>query len=166
MQKYILDTNIYMNAYDRFYLPAHFPSFWDEISNHLNDCVVIPKVVMDENVKDDWFSLWIKENYQHKLIGTAPYGNEFAEVLSHIQEQEHYTDQVLIDWSREKIADTWLLAMAKKENYTIVTAETPNPNLHKNASPSKSAKIPDVAKELGIECINQNEFFARIDLKI
>jgi len=72
--------------------------------------------------------------------------------------QEHYKDDALINWAREKIADTWILAIAKKESLIIVTDETSNHNLNK-VHPSKSAKIPDVASELGVECISRNDFF-------
>jgi len=165
MEKYLLDTNIYIGFYDRYYLPAHFPTFWENFKAHINDFVVIPKVVLDENYQDTWLRSWIKENFVHDVIDHRDFVEEFAEILAHIQKQEHYKDDVLINWAREKIADPWILAIAKKENLIIVTDETSNPNLNKN-QPSKNAKIPDIARELGIECINRNEFFARIDLVV
>ena len=165
MAKYLLDTNVYIGFYDRYYLPVHFPTFWENFKDHINKFVVIPKVVLDENYQDQWLRNWIKENFSHDIINHKNYAEGFAEILTHIQMQEHYKDDVLINWAREKIADPWILAIAKKENLTIVTDETSNHNLNKN-QPSKSAKIPDVARELGIECINRNEFFERIDLKV
>jgi len=165
VKKYLLDTNIYIGFYDRYYLPAYFPTFWENIKPHINECVVIPKVVLDENFQDAWLKDWVKENYLHDLVNHKDYAGEFAEILVHVQEQDQYKDDVLINWGREKIADPWLLAIAKKENLIIVTDENANPGLNKNR-PSKSAKIPDVARELGIECITRNEFFARIDLRV
>jgi len=166
MDKYLLDTNIYIDCYDRFYLPEHFPTFWENFKNHLNDFVVIPRVVLDEIKKNTWFKEWVEEYFTSDIINHIDYAEEFAQVLAHIQVQDHYTDDVLTNWAREKIADTWLLAIAKKEKFIIVTEERSNDNLHRNADPSKKAKIPDVAKELGIECINRNEFFARVDLRV
>ena len=166
MEKYLLDTNIYMDCYDRFYLPAHFPTFWNNFITHMNEFVAIPKVVLDEIKQDFWVKEWIADHFTADVINHTNYGLEFQQILAHIQSQTHYTDDVLINWAREKIADTWLLAIAKKENFIIVTEERTNPNLHTNPNPSKVAKIPDVARELGIECINRNEFFARIDLKV
>lgn len=165
MREYILDTNIYIGFYDRYYRPEHFPTFWENFIIHSNECVVIPKVVLDESYQDKWLKDWIKDNFTRDVINHKDYAEEFGDILTHIQDNELYKDDVLLDWAREKIADPWLLAIARKENLTIVTDEMPNINLNKK-HPSKSAKIPDVAKELSIECINRNEFFARIDLKI
>jgi len=166
MKKYLLDTNIYIDFYDRFYLPAHFPTFWSNFIRHINEFVIVPRVVLDEIQQNEWIKDWIKEHFDSDIVKHTDYAVELQEVLSHIQAQPHYTDNVLVNWSREKIADSWLLAIAKKEGFVIVTNETANPNLHTNPNPSKSAKIPDVANELGIECISRNEFFARIDLKV
>ena len=165
MAKYLLDTNIYIGFYERYYLPAHFPTFWENFKNHINDFVVIPKVVLDENYQGTWFRDWIKENFSHDIVDHRNYAEEFAEILAHIQEQGHYKDDVLANWAREKIADPWILAIAGKENLIIVTDETSNHSLNKN-QPSKNAKIPDVASELGIACITRNEFFEKIDLKV
>ena len=38
-------------------------------------------------------------------------------------------------------------------------------NLYKGG-PVRSAKIPDVAKDIGVECIDRLEFFKRIELNI
>lgn len=68
-------------------------------------------------------------------------------------------------WANDTIADGWLIAIAKKEGYTIVTDEVKNPNLNK-ISPSKSCKIPDIAADFGIRCLTMLEFFKEIKLKI
>ena len=162
MQKYLLDTNIYIGFYDRYYRPIHFPTFWDNIKTPLNENVVIPKVVLDESHQDEWIKEWVKENFNRDIINHKTYAEQFGEVLAHIQSSKYYRDDVLIDWAREKIADPWLLAIAKKENLIIVTDELPK--IRDKNRPSKKAKIPDVAKDLSIDCINRNEFFARIDL--
>lgn len=68
-------------------------------------------------------------------------------------------------WANEKIADAWLIAIAMKENYTIVTEENRVINLNK-INPSKAAKIPDVSDQLGIRCINMNQFFEEVQFKL
>ena len=63
------------------------------------------------------------------------------------------------------MADAWLLAIAKEEKYVLVTEEIKNVNLYKGG-PVRSAKIPDVAEDIGVECIDRLEFFKRIELSI
>ncbi|WP_398574993.1 DUF4411 family protein [Staphylococcus sp. HMSC10C03] len=41
MKKYILDSNIYINFYDRYYKYDYFPSFWKNSPSILNKQVII-----------------------------------------------------------------------------------------------------------------------------
>lgn len=59
----------------------------------------------------------------------------------------------LTEWSREEVADPWLIATAAVGNYTIVSFENENKGLN-TRNPSKNAKIPDVAKVFKVEVKN------------
>ncbi|MDQ7139981.1 DUF4411 family protein [Staphylococcus simulans] len=63
------------------------------------------------------------------------------------------------------MADPWLIAIAKREGYTIMTNENRNVNLS-TSQPSKAPKIPDICDDLNIECIDMNQFFKEISLSI
>lgn len=41
---YLLDSNIYINFYDRYYRKDFFPTFWSNFAGILNSSVVIPKL--------------------------------------------------------------------------------------------------------------------------
>lgn len=168
MRKYLLDSNIYINFYDRYYQQDIFPSFWRTIIPILNRNVVIPKIVIDENYQDSWFSSWIDTNYSTPIIKHKDYTVEWVSVLEHIASHNCYKDAALESakgWAQEMIADPWIIAIALKDDLTIVTNETKNPNLT-SANPSKSAKIPDVCDDLGIRCITMNQFFTEVGLII
>ena len=68
-------------------------------------------------------------------------------------------------WANEKIVDAWLIAITMKENYTIVTEENRVISLNK-IHPSKAAKIPDVSDQLGIRCVNVDQFFEEVQFKL
>lgn len=134
----------------------------------MNGSIVLPKVVLEENVQDDNFRQWIKDNYNGNILNHKDYAECWAEVINHLANHACYNDKVLTSdksWAHENIADGWLIAIAKKENLVIVTDELRNYNLNKNY-PAKSAKIPDIADDFGVRCINMNEFFEEIDLVI
>uniref|UniRef100_UPI0030B80D74 DUF4411 family protein n=1 Tax=Globicatella sulfidifaciens TaxID=136093 RepID=UPI0030B80D74 len=57
------------------------------------------------------------------------------------------------------------MAITMKENYTIVTEENRVISLNK-IHPSKAAKIPDVSNQLGIRCINMNQFFEEVQFML
>lgn len=166
---YLLDTNIYINFYDRCYRFKYFPQFWENFAPIMKNKVILPKVVYDEITRNQEFKDWLSNHslsgyyYNHKDCY-----REWGEVIHHLATSGYYNEKALTDkksWTHEKIADGWLIAIAKKEGYTIVSDEVPNYNLNKN-NPSKSAKIPDVARELGVRCITMNNFFDEIQFSV
>lgn len=168
MSRYLLDSNVYINFYDRAYRTKYFPSFWEKLPSILNACVVIPNIVVAENFQDPWFRSWLNSNFNGNFLNHKSYAQQWVEVLQYIEESSYYKAEALSSdkgWAREKIADPWIIAIAKAENLTIVTNEIRNPNL-RNPNGNKSAKIPDVCDELGIRCIDMNTFFDEISLEI
>ena len=55
MKEYLIDTNIYIDSYDRYYRNEFFPTYREHLSNILNEYVIIPKIVKDEITKSPWF---------------------------------------------------------------------------------------------------------------
>lgn len=165
---YLLDSNIFINFYDRYYKQHTFPSFWTNLKPLINENVIIPKIVMNENYQDVWFRDWVESNYDNELLNHVDYAVEWGEILEHIKSSIYYKNAALDSdkgWANSVIADPWIIAIAKKESLTIVTDEKRNPNLS-SRNPSKSAKIPDVCDSLGIRCITMNDFFVAVGLII
>lgn len=165
---YLLDSNIYINFYDRYYRKDFFPTFWSNFAGILNSSVVIPKIVVSENYQDDWFRDWLTNNYTKSIIDHKSYVVEWSAIIQHIQSSPYYKDAALMSqkgWANPDIADPWLIAIAKSMNYTIVTDEVKNVNLN-STNPSKNAKIPDVCDQLGVKCISMNDFFEEIGLSV
>ncbi|AWN18760.1 MULTISPECIES: DUF4411 family protein [Streptococcus] len=166
--KYLLDSNIYINFYDRYYRKEFFPSFWQKLPKLLNENVIIPKIVVSENYQNEAFKAWLSENYNKDLLDHRDYAQEWGEVLEHIQTCGFYKQEALIadkGWAHEKIADPWLIAISKEEGYTVVTSEQPVTNLNQGR-PSRNAKIPDVCHQLNVNCIDMNQFFREINLSV
>ncbi len=79
--KYLLDTNIYINFYDRAYRFEHFPSFWDAFAKVINPHVVLPKIVVDEANKSPEFEAWLKENFHGEYLNHKDYAEEWGLVI-------------------------------------------------------------------------------------
>lgn len=169
MKKYLLDTNIYANAYERYYRNDYFPSFWEKFSLTLNEHVVIPKIVKDEITKSDWFLQWLDENYSDGIINHKDYAEGWQTVLDFVQSCGLYKPEALAEqtrgWAQTGIADPWLIAIAKEDELILVTDETKVASLGKGAL-VKAAKIPDVCERQGVRCIAMNEFFGEIGFKV
>ena len=115
-----------------------------------------------------WLNTYMTETCGLNPIDHRKYLNQWAEVLKNVRNNPAYRIEAVDSyngWSKETVADAWLLAIAKEEKYILVTEETKNVNLYKGG-PVRSAKIPDVAKDIGVECIDRLEFFKRIELSI
>ena len=165
---YLLDTNIYIAFYERYYPQRNFPSFWEKLVQTFQQEVVVPRVVMEETKKSDWLNNYMIETCGLTPIDHRKYWMQWAEVLNNVRINPVYKNEALDSpngWSKETVADGWLLAIAKEEKYILVTEETKNVNLYKGG-PVRSAKIPDVAEDIGVECIDRLEFFKRIELSI
>ncbi|EMC52961.1 DUF4411 family protein [Streptococcus mutans] len=165
---YLLDSNIYINFYDRYYRKEFFPSFWENLPQILNASVIIPDIVIAENYQDSFLKNWLNNNYTKSYIRHKEFANSWGAVLVHIQNCGYYKEEALISdkgWAHERIADPWLIAIAKEKDYTIVTSELSVPSLSK-VNPSRSAKIPDVCKQLKIRCIDMNQFFREVELSV
>lgn len=165
---YLLDTNIYIAFYERYYPQRNFPSFWEKLVQTFQQEVVVPRVVMEETKKSDWLNTYMTETCGVNPIDHRQYWKQWDEVLKNVRNNPVYNNEALDSqngWSNETVADAWLLAIAKEEKYVLVTEEIKNVNLYKGG-PVRSAKIPDVAEDIGVECIDRLEFFKRIELKI
>ena len=71
--QYLLDTNIYINFYDRAYRFEYFPSFWDAFEKVLNQYVVLPQIVVDEACKSDEFNDWLGQNFNGQYLNHKDY---------------------------------------------------------------------------------------------
>lgn len=169
MKKYLLDTNIYIASYDRYYRNEYFPTYWERFSAVLNEHVIIPKIVKNEIIKSDWFLEWLNDNYQDEIVNHKNYSQQWQTILEFVQSCGLYKDAALIDqtrgWANENIADPWLVAVAKEEELILVSDEDRIPNLGKG-SLVRAAKIPDVCDRQGVRCISRNEFFGEIGLSV
>ncbi len=169
MKKYLLDTNIYIASYDRYYRNEYFPSYWKKFSVILNGRVIIPKVVKDEITRSEWFLEWLKSNYTDDTLNHKTYSKQWQTVLEFVQSCGLYTDKALIEqtkgWANENIADPWLIAIAKVEDLVVVSDEAPIPNLGKGNLVGR-ATIPDICDRQDVRCISRNEFFGEMGLLV
>lgn len=169
MKRYLLDTNIYIASYDRYYRNEYFPTYWKKFSLILNEHVVIPNIVKNEITKSDWFLKWLKDNFQDAFINHKDYSQQWQTILEFVQSSGLYKDSALTDqtkgWANDSVADPWLVALAKEKELIVVTEEVREPKLGKG-SLMKSAKVPDICDRQGVRCINRNEFFGEIGLLV
>ncbi len=152
---YLIDTNSIITPFKTYYPFDFAQKFWIQLEEKIvSGDIVILDVVYDELKKgDDELKEWIMTFDKNLFlsINNADIVDKYSEVINYIDSANCYNSNALKAWADVTIADPWLIAAGKVYDYTLVTLEKRNANLsYKN--PSKSAKIPDVAEEFGVDC--------------
>jgi hypothetical protein len=141
--RYVLDSSVLIEAYQRNHPPDVNESFW----HRLNTLVVSGHARMPDEVyreierKADGLLDWCKARKDVLVMAIEE------------REQQAVADVLaghprLVDTKKNRsMGDPWVIAFAKVHGATVVTEEIPAGNL---AVP----RIPDVCASLGIPCMN------------
>ena len=150
---FLIDTNALLTPHLMYYPFDLAPSFWEQLEEKLKDgSVVLLDMVKNEITEGhDELSNWMKSLQGINIIDhrTPEIIEKYSRVLGAVQSNTCYKQSALAEWSRESVADPWLIATAAVRKLTIVTFEKKNGGLSPK-NPSKNAKIPDVAIEFGV----------------
>lgn len=166
---YLLDANVFMTPANSYYAFEFESKFWDQLKNQMDlGRIVILDLVRDECTKRDdelrqWFGLFEQESFidhrQNKYIMI------YAAVMQHLEESPYYSVEALKAWAENSVADPWLIAVAKENDFTIVTFETAKKELNKNR-PTSNAKIPNIAEDFGIEVVDLFSMMRDLNIKL
>ncbi|RIO37293.1 DUF4411 family protein [Staphylococcus saprophyticus] len=172
-ENFILDSNCFITPSKQFYSFDLVPTFWNCLKDqnksqyiHIIDRIKdeLCHETVDDN-KDD-VQKWVELEYNGNILTTDDEEilENYAEILNHVQNSGKYKESALEQWSNIKIADPWLIATAKKFDYTIVTFETGQNLQIKNKA--KAAKIPNVCDHFGVKYCTLYEMMHKLNIKI
>lgn len=157
-QKYCLDANVLIQAWQKYYSPKLCPNYWD-ILNHLgqNNRIFVPQMVYEEITRtDDDLAKWLKSS----SIPAYKIDEQVANCLKSIYAANPLHIQLVDNTRQRSLADPWVIAHAMKENAVIVTKEEKVTALN-----STKVKIPNVCDNLGVRYINDFEFIEEIGVR-
>lgn len=172
-EKFLLDTNVFLTPYESYYAPDIVPSFWDALEHILNkfDKIAVLDLVLSEILKgEDSLKTWIHTLSNQKKIHIISHKDtkilqSYTRVIQYIQESPFYNERALRNWSRDNIADPWLIATAYAYSYTIITFETSAGKIDIN-SPSSNPKIPTIGVHFNVACQNLYYFMRKMGIRI
>ena len=157
-QKYCLDANVLIQAWQKYYSPKICPNYWD-ILNHLgqNNKIFLPQMVYEEITRtDDDLAKWLKSS----SIPQIKIDEQVANCLKSIYAANPSHIQLVDNTKQRSLADPWVIAHAMNESAVIVTKEEKVTALN-----STKVKIPNVCENMGIRYINDFEFIEEIGLR-
>jgi predicted nucleic acid-binding protein len=157
-RKYCLDTNVLIQAWQKYYAPKFCPDYWT-LLNDLGSkgTIFIPQMVNQEiNRTDDDLSKWLK-NSQIPVLKIDTNVTSFLKAIY----AAHPTHIHLVDNTKQRsLADPWVIAHAINENATVVTKEEKVTALNSNR-----IKIPNVCENMGIPWINDFDLISKLNIQ-
>jgi hypothetical protein len=157
-QKYCLDANVLIQAWQKYYSPRLCPDYW----SLLNDFgeggkIFLPQNVFEEITKtEDDLANWLKDS----KIPIKGIDGEVANCLRDIYAADPLHKYLVDNTKQRSLADPWVIAHALKEKACVVTKEekvtTPN---------TTRIKIPNVCENMKVRWINDFEFVEELNIQ-
>jgi len=156
--KYCLDANVLIQAWQKYYNPKFCPDYWN-ILNELGkqDRIFIPELVYEEIIRtEDDLSKWLKAS----KIPIKKISEPVTICLQRIYSSGPIHKNLVDNTKARSLADPWVIAHSIHENATVVTKEEKVTALNTN-----KIKIPNVCDNLGVRWINDFQFIDELDIK-
>lgn len=151
---FLIDSNSLITPQLQYYPFDFAPGFWTQMKNCIEDgSIKILDMVENEILRGketDDLKMWMEGLEVRSIDHREPEILEkYAAVVQYLSDSSLYKPSALTEWSRESVADPWLIAVAAAYDYTLITFEKPSGGLSER-TPNKFAKIPDVATAFGV----------------
>lgn len=150
--KFLLDTNVFIEAYRRYYSFDIAPSFWELLEKFAESGKIISIDRIGNELKkgnnDDPLRNWAITNFDQWFMSTDDQNvfSAYRIIIEWVQKQVQFREYAKAEFA--SVADSWLIAYALAYNHTIVTHE------EYNKDAKKRVLIPNVCKAFNIPYIN------------
>lgn len=158
---YVLDSNTFIEAKNRYYGFDIVPSFWNKLLEISPGNILTIKPIESEIMAGrDELSTWFESNY---TINTYPIDaievqQVFADISMYVTQNAQYKDSEKVRFLSK--ADPWLIAYASVRRGVVVTHET-------LAGPSTTkVKIPDICEYFDVSYVNVFEMMRQLHMVI
>lgn len=156
---YLLDTNIFIEAWGRYYRPDVFPAFWTWLDGQqaANRIATIREVYVELTHGKGDLTDWIKLRQDSGwFLAESDEGVQeaFVRIANWVQQDRRWSATAKAEFLRG--ADPWLIASGIALGCHIVTLEKNDPNER------KKILIPIVCKEFGVSTMNTFEMMRRL----
>lgn len=158
MQKYCLDSGIFIEAWNKYYSPIFCSDYWDILSElGKKDAIIVPSSVKEEIYKiDDKLKEWLEE---HEFL-IRDIDEKVQTSLKLIFDKDEKHKRLVDSIKGRSMADPWVIAHALAEKATVVTKENKEINMD-----TDRIKIPNVCDNMGIRCIDDFQFINEVQIR-
>ena len=120
-KKYCLDTNVLIQAWQKYYSPKFCPDYWSVLNDLGTDGIIfLPQMVFEEITRtDDELATWLKRSD----IPEYKIDEHVTECLKKIYANNPVHKNLVDNTKQRSLADPWVIAHALKEGAILVTKE-------------------------------------------
>lgn len=155
---YCIDTNVLIQAWQKYYSPKLCPEYWD-VLNKLGKQgrIFMSEVVYNEisRAEDELFA-WLKES----TIPKKKIDESVTKCLQDLYAKNLYHKYLVDNTKARSLADPWIIAHAMNEKATVVTKEEKI-----TARNTNRIKIPNVCENMGIRWINDFQMLEELGVR-
>jgi hypothetical protein len=161
---YVLDSNIFIEAKQRYYAFDVCPGFWDALvwQHGQGRIVSVDRVKNElEGFADD-LSTWITTT----MPGACFFDTDmdvvteaYAEAIAWVMGQAQFSEAAKAEFADAENADAWVIAFAKAMDATVVTHEKANPDIR------RKVPIPNVCDALGVPYVDTFEMLRALQTR-
>ncbi len=147
---YCIDTSALMDGWTRHYMPVSFPSLWQRVDELIEAGSLLSSeevLIEIEKKQGDKLHEWAKGHAAIFLPLTADVQQAQSRIVAQFP-------KLVDERTGKSFADPWVIATAEVRAAVVVTGEGAT---GKRDRP----KIPDVCRDMGIECIRFAELIRR-----
>lgn len=162
---YLLDANVFINAYRDYYSFDIVPNFWSRLvhlAGNSQICSIdkIKEEICTNEDQPDELHIWSASEFEEHFKETDAHDVilAYAEIQQWAFSNQQFNEAAKSEFARN--ADAWLIAYAKAKGATVVTHEA------YNRGTIRRILIPVVCEEFGIPYVNTFEMLRRLQVSI
>ena len=147
---YLLDTSVFIEAKDQYYMFDVCPGFWEWLVRHNRGGLVYSVQAVNDELQrgGDDLSVWAGERGVEFFLPQNVSTVRALGMVATEARQMNYKETAVNEFFNT--ADYYLVAEAYSRKYTVVTREVPSNSM-------RLVKIPNICDKLQIKCISPFE---------
>lgn len=158
-ERYLLDSNIFIEAENQSYPHEIFPGIWKLFETYAKRKIFfsLDKVYYELLKGHDFITEWAKSN-KDMFVNSGYDGVRFFDEMSNILNKHNCPkkhQQTFL--ASATVADAFIVSYAKSHECTVVTREQATRNGFNG-----KVKIPDMCRELEVRCITMTELLKEL----
>ncbi len=162
LAKYVLDTNVLISAFRRYYKPELCPGFWRALAYYhgCGQILSIDEVLRELAPFDDALIAWARDMPPTFFASSeaVAVSDEFDKMMKIVRGKKQYTEQATTAFSNK--ADSSLIAYAKATGAIVVTEEVGD------IKSKGRVKIPTTCDDVGVPCIDPFTMLCNLKIEL